>query len=132
MAVDTENTLTFLCMHVSRYIPGAASSSSGQQWTGGSRGETDDMVASFSDDEAEELEARSRFSNNPRYGGEHQTRSKSLMRYSEIERERSRRRQHIVKQKAVKKFSPGTIKLSMMNAGIIPLKRGTKSMMTAC
>jgi hypothetical protein len=108
---------------------GAASSSStgGQQWAAGDS--RDDMVASFSDDDAEEIDSRSRYSSamNARYGGDQQTRSKSLMRYSEIERERSRRRQHIVKQKAVKKFSPGTIKLSMMNAGIIPLKKGKLS-----
>ena len=109
-----------------RYLPGASSSSTGgQQWAGDSRGgETDDMVASFSDDDVEELDGRSRYSGAMYARQEQQSRSKSLMRYSEIERERSRRRQHIVKQKAVKKFSPGTIKLSMMNAGIIPLKKG--------
>ena len=85
-----------------------------------------DFVTSFSDDEGEEeLDVRmSRFSNtmNSRY--ETHSRSKSLMRYNEIERERSRRRQNIVRQKTTSKFSPGTIKLSMMNAGIIPLKKG--------
>ena len=85
-----------------------------------------DFVTSFSDDDGEEeLDARmSRYSNtmNARY--ETHARSKSLMRYNEIERERSKRRQNIVRQKTTSKFSPGTIKLSMMNAGIIPLKKG--------
>lgn len=51
------------------------------------------------------------------------SRSKSLMRYNELERERSRRRQHIVKQKTGTSIFP-SFKLSMMNSGIIPLKKG--------
>ncbi len=83
----------------------------------------DDYVTSFSDDDAEELEARmSRFSNtmNTRY--ETHSRSKSMMRYTELERERSRRRQKVV-------MKPGgmwgaTLKLQMLNAGVVPLKKG--------
>ena len=45
------------------------------------------------------------------------------MRYNELERERSRRRQHIVKQKTGTSIFP-SFKLSMMNSGIIPLKKG--------
>ncbi len=50
-------------------------------------------------------------------------RSKSLMRYNELERERSQRRQHVVKQKTGTSLFP-SFKLSMMNSGIIPLKKG--------
>ncbi len=73
----------------------------------------------------------SRFSNtmNSRY--EAHSRSKSMMRYNEIERERSRRRQHIVKQKTTSKFSPGTMKLTLMNAGLIPLKKAENDAVTS-
>lgn len=85
----------------------------------------DDYVTSFTDDENEELDARmSRYSNTAHGRYEAHSRSKSLMRYNEIERERSRRRQHIVRQKTGSKFSPATFKLSMVNAGVIPLKKG--------
>ena len=83
------------------------------------------ITFSFSDDDVDDLDARmSRMSNtmNSRY--ESHSRSKSVMRFNEIERERSRRRQHIVKQKTTSKFSPGTMKLSLVNAGIIPIKKG--------
>ncbi len=103
---------------------------------GGDWGEDPDFVASFSDgedEEADELDGMrmSRYSSSGGGGGSHpHSRSKSLMRYNEIERERSRRRQHIVKQKNTSKFSPGTLKLSMMNAGLIPLKKGKET--TSC
>ncbi len=66
----------------------------------------------------------SRFSNTANSRYESHSRSKSVMRFNEIERERSKRRQNIVKQKTTSKFSPGTMKLSLVNAGIIPIKKG--------
>jgi hypothetical protein len=86
----------------------------------------DDYVTSFSGDEdPDELDARvSRFSNtmNTRY--ETHSRSKSMMRYTEIERERSRRRQKVVMNKGG--MWGGTLKLQMINSGVIPLKKGKK------
>ncbi len=83
------------------------------------------LNCSFSEDDVDELEARmSRFSNTVNSRMDSHARSKSVMRYNEIERERSKRRQNIVKQKTTSKFSPGTMKLSLMNAGLIPLKKG--------
>ena len=78
-------------------------------------------VTSFSDDEADELDSRL-----SRRGGPmgDDSRSKSLMRFNELERERSRRRQDIVKYKTGSKLFPGTLKLQMMNTGLIPIKKG--------
>ena len=82
-------------------------------------------VTSFGDEDVDELEARmSRFSNTMNTRMEHQARSKSMMRYTEIERERSRRRQKVVLQNERKKLFGGSIKLSMVNAGVIPLRKG--------
>ena len=82
-------------------------------------------LTSFSDEEADELDSRlSRFSVGGRAlpGGE--SRSKSLMRFNELERERSKRRMDIVKYKTGSESFPGKIKLSMMNTGLIPIKKG--------
>ena len=57
------------------------------------------------------------------FEGSH-NRTKSALRANEIERERSRRRQNIVKNKTSSKLFPGKLKLSMMNTGLIPLKKG--------
>jgi len=82
-------------------------------------------LTSFSDEEADELDSRlSRFSVGGRAlpGGE--SRSKSLMRFNELERERSKRRMDIVKYKTGSESFPGKIKLSMMmNTGLIPIKK---------
>lgn len=78
----------------------------------------DEYVTAFSDEEADDLDSRM-----ARHGDAH-SRAKSLMRYNELERERSRRRQTIVKQKTSSKLFPGKLKLSMMNTGLIPLKKG--------
>ena len=77
-------------------------------------------VTSFSEEEADELDSRL-----SRRGGPmaEDNRSKSLMRFNELERERSRRRQDIVKYKTNTTF-PGTLKLQMMNTGLIPIKKG--------
>lgn len=77
----------------------------------------DEYVTAFSDEEADDLDSRM-----ARHGDAH-SRAKSLMRYNELERERSRRRQTIVKQKTSSKLFPGKLKLSMMNTGLIPLKK---------
>lgn len=80
----------------------------------------DEYVTSFSDEEADELDSRM-----PRGGAfEGHARAKSLLRFNELERERSRRRQTIVKHKTGSKLFPGKLKLSMMNTGLIPLKKG--------
>ena len=82
----------------------------------------DEYVTAFSDEEADDYDSRmSRVQ-----GGNFEThgRAKSMMRHNEIERERSRRRQNIVKNKAGSKLFPGRLKLSMMNTGLIPLKKG--------
>ena len=80
-------------------------------------------VTSFSEEEADELDSRL-----SRRGGPmgDDNRSKSLMRFNELERERSRRRQDIVKYKTGSKLFPGTLKLQMMNTGLIPIKKGKK------
>ncbi len=59
---------------------------------------------------------------NLRYG--QNARSKSLLKYNEMERERNKRRQHIMKQPTTSKCTSGNLKLAMMNAGLIPLKKG--------
>ena len=79
-------------------------------------------VTSFSDEEADELDSRLSRRGGPM--GAEDNRSKSLMRFNELERERSRRRQDIVKSKAGAKGFPGTLKLQMMNTGLIPMKKG--------
>ena len=79
----------------------------------------DEYLTAFSDEEADELDSRV-----GRMGGHDHGRAKSLLRYNELERERSRRRQTIVKQKTSSKLFPGKLKLSMMNTGLIPLKKG--------
>ena len=48
-----------------------------------------------------------------------------MVRYTEIEKERSRRRQKVLMGPAG--MWGGTLKLSMVNAGVIPLKKGTKN-----
>ena len=68
----------------------------------------------------------SRMSWNPRNHDSH-SRAKSLLRFNELERERSRRRQTIVKQKTSSKLFPGKLKLSMMNTSVIPLQKGMPS-----
>ena len=80
-------------------------------------------VTSFSEEEADELDSRL-----SRRGGPmgDDNRSKSLMRFNELERERSRRRQDIVKYKTGPKLFPGTLKLQMMSSGLIPMKKGKK------
>ena len=82
-------------------------------------------VTSFSEEEADELDSRLSRRGNP-MGGE-DNRSKSLMRFNELERERSRRRQDIVKYKTGSTGFPGTLKLQMMNTGLIPMKKGKKN-----
>ena len=47
----------------------------------------------------------------------------SMVRYTEIEKERSRRRQKVLMGPAG--MWGGTLKLSMVNAGVIPIKKGT-------
>ena len=78
----------------------------------------EEYLTAFSDEEADELDSR--------VGRVHEShaRAKSLLRYNELERERSRRRTAIVKQKTSSKLFPGKLKLSMMNTGLIPLKKG--------
>jgi len=84
--------------------------------------EDDEYVTGFSDEEADDYD--SRMSRNPGNGGyDSHSRAKSLLRFNELERERSRRRQTIVKQKTSSKLFPGKLKLSMMNTGLIPLKK---------
>ena len=51
--------------------------------------------------------------------------AKSLLRFSELERERSRQRQTIVKQKTSSEIFPGKLKLLMMITGLNPLKKDT-------
>merc|ERR1719273_2395949 len=65
----------------------------------------------------------SRMSRGQGGGYDAHSRAKSLLRFNELERERSRRRQTIVKQKTSSKLFPGKLKLSMMNTGLIPLKK---------
>jgi len=89
-------------------------------------------MTSFSDEEADELDSRlSRFSmggGRGLPGGE--SRSKSLMRFNELERERSKRRMEIVKYKTGSESFPGKIKLSMMNTGLIPIKKAENDQAT--
>ena len=97
------------------------------QWYGqpGHRAEFDEYggITSFSDEEVDELDSRMGRAMIRTQGGE--PRSKSMMRYNELERERTRRRQTVVNEqhKRIRCF-PGTLKLSMLNTGIIPLKKG--------
>ena len=86
----------------------------------------DEYVTAFSDEEADDMD--SRMSRVHLQGGnfESHNRTKSALRANEIERERSRRRQNIVKNKTSSKLFPGKLKLSMMNTGLIPLKKGRK------
>jgi len=85
-------------------------------------------VTSFSEEEADELDSRL-----SRRGGPmgDDNRSKSLMRFNELERERSRRRQDIVKYKTGSKLFPGTLKLQMMNTGLIPIKKAENDQRTS-
>ena len=85
--------------------------------------EDDEYVTAFSDEEADDMD--SRMSRGQGGGYDPHSRAKSLLRFNELERERSRRRQTIVKQKTSSKLFPGKLKLSMMNTGLIPLKKGT-------
>jgi len=90
-------------------------------------------LTSFSDEEADELDSRlSRFSvggsGRMLPGGE--SRSKSLMRFNELERERSKRRMDIVKYKTGSESFPGKLKLSMMNTGLIPIKKAENDQAT--
>ena len=86
--------------------------------------EDDEYVTGFSDEEADDYD--SRMSRNPGNGGyDSHSRAKSLLRFNELERERSKRRQTIVKQKTSSRLFPGGLKLSMMNTGLISLKKGT-------
>jgi hypothetical protein len=78
-------------------------------------------VTAFSDEEADELDSRM---SRGQGGADAHARTKSLLRYNELERERSRRRQTIVKNKTGSKMFPGKLKLSMMNTGLIPIKKG--------
>jgi hypothetical protein len=82
----------------------------------------DEYVTAFSDEEADDLDSRMARVQGGAF--EPHGRAKSLMRYNELERERSRRRQTIVKQKTSSKLFPSKLKLSMMNTGLIPLKKG--------
>jgi protein tyrosine phosphatase len=86
-------------------------------------------VTSFSEEEADELDSRLSRRGNP-IGGE-DNRSKSLMRFNELERERSRRRQDIVKYKTGSTGFPGTLKLQMMNTGLIPMKKAESDQATS-
>ena len=47
-----------------------------------------------------------------------------MVRYTEIEKERSRRRQKVLMGSGG--MWGGTLKLQMVNAGVIPIKKGTK------
>lgn len=95
---------------------------SGGEWPFGPE---DDFVHGYSEDEGDENHLDMRMSRFSQPGHPHgHGRSRSMMRYNEIERERSKRRQHILKQKTGSKFFPGTFKLSLMNSGVIPLKKG--------
>ena len=47
-----------------------------------------------------------------------------MVRYTEIEKERSRRRQKVLMGGGG--MWGGTLKLQMVNAGVIPIKKGTK------
>ncbi|XP_059098685.1 receptor-type tyrosine-protein phosphatase kappa-like isoform X1 [Tigriopus californicus] len=101
---------------------------SGSEWPFGPE---DDYVHGYSEDEGDENHLDMRMSRFSQPGHPHNHgRSKSMMRYNEIERERSKRRQHILKQKTGSKFFPGTFKLSLMNSGVIPLKKAEKDRMT--
>ena len=103
--------------------PGQAHGAGGSSAPGDSYYMDEYGLTSFSDEEADELDSRlSRFSGGRGVPGE--SRSKSLMRFNELERERSRRRQEIVKYKTGSKLFPGKLKLSMMNTGLIPIKKG--------
>merc|ERR1719464_281627 len=86
-------------------------------------------VTSFSEEEADELDSRLSRRGNP-MGGE-DNRSKSLMRFNELERERSRRRQDTVKYKTGSTGFPGTLKLQMMNTGLIPIKKAENDQRTS-
>ena len=90
--------------------------------SGGGFIEDDEYVTAFSDEEADDYD--SRMSRVQGGGLDAHSRAKSLLRFNELERERSRRRQTIVKQKTSSKLFPGKLKLSMMNTGLIPLKKG--------
>ncbi len=84
----------------------------------------DEFVTAFSDEEADELDSRMTRGMGGLGGLDPHARSKSMLRYNELERERSNRRQNIVKNKTKNKLFPGRLKLSMMNTGLIPIKRG--------
>merc|ERR1719211_559600 len=86
------------------------------------------VPTSFSEEEADELDSRLSRRGGPM--GE-DNRSKSLMRFNELERERSRRRQDIVKYKTGSKLFPGTLKLQMMNTGLIPIKKAENDQRTS-
>ena len=49
-----------------------------------------------------------------------------MVRYTEIEKERSRRRQKVLMGSGG--MWGGTLKLQMVNAGVIPIKKGTKEL----
>merc|ERR1712223_949089 len=84
--------------------------------------EDEEYVTAFSDEEADDMDSRlSRVQGGGGYDSH--SRAKSLLRFNELERERSRRRTAIVKQKTSSKLFPGKLKLSMMNTGLIPLKK---------
>merc|ERR1712223_856332 len=91
----------------------------------------DEYVTAFSDEEADDMDSRmSRVHlQGGNFEGSH-NRTKSALRANEIERERSRRRQNIVKNKTSSKLFPGKLKLSMMNTGLIPLKKAERDSFT--
>jgi len=71
----------------------------------------------------------SRYENHTRgRSNDQEPRSKSMVRYTEIEKERSRRRQKVLMGPAG--MWGGTLKLSMVNAGVIPLKKAERDRMT--
>ncbi|CAB4069100.1 unnamed protein product [Lepeophtheirus salmonis] len=88
-------------------------------------------ITSFSDEEMDGFDSRmSRGMLRSGPGGE--PRAKSMMRYNELERERTMRRQTVVQnQQRGSNFFSGTLKLSMMNTGIIPLKKAESDTLTS-
>ncbi len=92
----------------------------------GSRYVEDEYVTAFSDEEADELDSRMTRGLAGLGGLDPHARSKSMLRHNELERERSRRRQNIVKTKGKGKLFPGRLKLSMMNTGLLPIKKGKR------
>eukprot|EP00096_Caligus_rogercresseyi_P001665 TRINITY_DN127_c0_g2_i1.p1 TRINITY_DN127_c0_g2~~TRINITY_DN127_c0_g2_i1.p1 ORF type:complete len:775 (-),score=125.70 TRINITY_DN127_c0_g2_i1:221-2545(-) len=88
-------------------------------------------ITSFSDEEIDGFDSRmSRGMLRSGPGGE--PRAKSMMRYNELERERTMRRQTVVQnQQRGSKFFSGALKLSMMNTGIIPLKKAESDGLTS-